>query len=61
MQTVKQQTIELLAKLPDESSLDDILEVIWVQKKILTAQEQIRAGQGITHEEAKKRLEKWMK
>lgn len=61
MQSIKQRTMDLLNKLPEESSLDDILEAIYVQKKILTAQEQLEAGQEITHEEARQRLEKWLK
>ncbi len=61
MQTVKNLTIETIQKLPDSCSLDDIMEILWVQKKILVGQEQIKSGKGISHEQAKKRLEKWLK
>lgn len=61
MQTVKEMSLETIKKLPDSCSLDDIMEVLWLQKKILLGQEQLKAGQGISHTEAKKRLEKWLK
>jgi len=61
MQKFKQITHKLIEKLPDDVSLDDIMEALRVQKKILTGREQIHAGMGITHEEAKRRLEKWLK
>lgn len=61
MQTVKELTIDIIKKLPDESTIDDIMEALWVRKKILIGQQQIKDGRWVTHEEAKKRLEKWLK
>lgn len=59
--TIKEMTLETIKKLPDSCSLDDIMEILWVQKKILLGQQQLKSGQGIAHEEAKKQLEKWLK
>jgi hypothetical protein len=59
--TIKEMTLETIKKLPDSCSLDDIMEILWVQKKILLGQQQLKSGQGITHKEAKKQLEKWLK
>ncbi len=61
MQTVKELSLEAIQKLPDTCSLDDIMEILWVQKKILMGQEQIESGRGISHKAAKKRLGKWLK
>lgn len=61
MQTVKDLSIKTIKKLPNSCSLDDIMETLWIQKKILIGQEQIRSGQGISHDEAKKRLKKWLR
>ena len=61
MRTVKKETIKLIQRLPDECSMDDIIETLWIRKKIMKGQEQIKAGKGISHEEAKKRLKKWLK
>jgi hypothetical protein len=58
--TLKQQTLETIKKLPEDCSLDDIMETLWVQKKIFIGREEIKQGKGILHEDAKKRLEKWL-
>ena len=60
-QSIKELSLEIIRKMPDTSTLDDIMESLWVQKKIMIGREQIEAGQGITHEEAKKHLSKWLK
>lgn len=57
-QNVKEFSLEIIKKMPDSSTIDDIMETLWVQKKIITGREQIKAGQGISHKEAKKRLSK---
>ena len=61
MINVKEKTMELIQQLPDTCSFDDVMEALWIQRKIFIGQEQIKAGQGIAHEEVKKRLEKWLK
>ena len=61
MTNVKEKTLELVQTLPDECSFDDVMEALWVQRKIFIGQEQIRLGQGVSHEEAKQRLEKWLR
>ncbi len=61
MQTVKDLSIKTIKKLPNSCSLDDIMETLWIQKKFLTGQEQIHSGKGISHDEAKKRLKRWLK
>ena len=61
MQTVKEPTVDIIKKLPDDSTIYDIMEALWVRKKILIGQQQIKDGRWVTNEEAKKRLEKWLK
>ena len=61
MQTIKERTIDIIKKLPEESTIDDIMETLWVQKKILIGQKQIKDGRWVSHEEAKKRLDQWLK
>lgn len=60
-QSVKELSLEIIKNLPDSSTIDDIMETLWVQKKIITGRDQIKTGQGIPHDEAKKRLKKWLK
>lgn len=61
MANVKEKTLTVIQQLPDSCSFDDVLEALWVQKKILIGQEQIENGWGISHKDAKKRLKKWLK
>ncbi|MBN1803523.1 MAG: hypothetical protein JW891_18580 [Candidatus Lokiarchaeota archaeon] len=62
---VKEDIIDLIKKLPDDSSIDDIMYHLCVRKKIIAGVEQIEQGNVIPHEKvmenAKKRLEKWLK
>ncbi len=61
MVAVKDKTLEIIRQLPDAYSFDDVMEALWVQRKIFIGQEQIKDGKGIPHEEVKQRLEKWLK
>jgi predicted transcriptional regulator len=57
----KSQLLETLQAMPDEFPVDELIEKLIVLQKIEEGQKQVRAGQVYTEEEAKKRLEKWLK
>ena len=57
--TTKQAVIEAIQQLPDESTIEDVMEELYIRQKIERALKQIENGEGIPHEEAKKRLAKW--
>ena len=59
--TVKEMLLETIRKMPDDNTIDDIMETLYMQRKILIGQGEIDAGKGIPHEEAMKQLEKWLK
>lgn len=61
MSTMKEAVISLLKKLPKDSSLEDIMEYLYVKQKILKGQKQLEAGQFYTHEEAKEIMKEWLK
>jgi len=61
MNSVKEKTLELIRQLPETCSFDDVMEALWVQRKIFIGQEQLKDGKGISHEEVRQRLEKWLK
>ena len=52
----KVQILEVIATLPAEVDLDDLLSKLYVLEKIERGEQQIDAGQCVSHEEAKKRL-----
>ena len=47
--------------MPEEFSVDDLMERLMILQKIEEGQQQIQAGQFYTEEEAKKKLKKWLK
>ena len=61
MRTMKQHSLAIIQRLPDDCTIEEIMETLWVQRKIVTGREQIQAGRSISHEEAKRRLGKWLK
>jgi DNA-binding phage protein len=61
MLTAKQEVEQLLKNLPDDSSYEDIQYHLYVLEKIKHGQASIAQGQGVSHEQARKRLSKWLK
>jgi hypothetical protein len=59
-QTPKQAAIELIQQLPDDASLDGIIEALCFRQKVDEGLAQLDAGEGIEHEEAKRRLSHWL-
>jgi hypothetical protein len=57
----KQKIENVLNALPEEVDLDAFMERLYLLHKIEMGEQQIAAGEGIPHEEAKKRLEQWLK
>jgi len=62
---LKEEIIALIKKLPEDATIDDIMYHLFVKKKILAGIKEIEQGKVIPHgqvmENAKKRLEKWLK
>ena len=56
----KQQVQEVLDAFPEDVNVDEFLERIYLLQKIDLGERQIRAGETVSHEDAKKRLEKWL-
>ncbi len=52
---------QMLVDLPEEVNVDSLVEKLYVLEKIEQGERQLDDGKGISHEEAKQRLEKWLK
>ena len=50
----------MIDKLPEDTTMDDIIHALYIRAKLERAEKSIREGKGIPHEEAKKRLHKWL-
>lgn len=57
---VKEAVLEMVGKMPNDATIDDIMEELYVRQKIEIGLRQLDAGQSVTHEEAKARLAKWL-
>lgn len=56
MATVKEEARELLERLPDEASWDDLMYEIYVRKKIAIGLKAAESGRVVPHDEVKRRL-----
>lgn len=60
MNTPKAEVAELLNSLPDSASYEDIQYHLYVIEKIRRGAERVDAEGALSHEEAKKRLSRWL-
>ncbi len=58
---LKEKVIEVIQSLPDEFSIDDLVERLIVLHKIDTGLHQVGEGQTLTTSEARKKLEQWLR
>jgi predicted transcriptional regulator len=60
METAKEQVQEILERLPDDASLEDIQYHIYVRQKIQQSLDDVESGRTVPHEEVQRRLAKWL-
>ena len=58
--TIKQTVIEMIERLPDDTSVEDIMAELYFRHKVDEGLCQLDSGEGIEHEEARRRLGKWL-
>lgn len=56
MQTAKQAARQIIERMSDQASWDDIMYELYVKQKIDKGLEAARNGRTVSHEEARKRL-----
>ena len=62
LELIKEDIIKLIQELPDDVTLEDIQYHLFVKQKLLRAEEQIKEGKTIPHEEVmEKARKKWFK
>jgi hypothetical protein len=57
----KEKVQQVVGELPDEFNVDSLVEKLYLLEKIELGEQQLERGEGIPHDEAKKRLEKWLR
>lgn len=56
----KNQVLETVQQLPEEFSIDELIERLIIIQKIEDGRKEVKGGKVFTHEEAKERLKKWL-
>ncbi len=59
--TVKEQVLEVITRMPDDSTLDDIGYELYVIESVKKGLDELDRGEYLTHEQAKEKLQKWVK
>ena len=60
MKNAKQVVQDLLKKVPDDSSFEDIQYHIYVRQKIEHGVRDVREGRVLTQKEVERRMSKWL-
>lgn len=60
MTTAKDEVRQLLDKLPDDASFEDIQYHIYVREKVQKGLADVEAARTLTQEEAERRMSKWL-
>jgi len=60
MQTTKQEVSNLLNRLPDDCTLEDIQYHLYVLQKIERGLKDVEEGRVYTQEEVEKKMSKWL-
>ena len=61
MAAVKNAAKQVIDSLPADATMDDIMHALYIRAKCERADRLIDQGKGLTHQEAKRRLRKWLR
>ena len=59
METLKQEAINAILKLPDSANIDDIMYELYVIDKVKKGKEAAERGEAISIEELKREMQTW--
>ena len=57
--TTKERAVRIISRLPDEVTIDEIMDRLYVQLKIEKGLRELDQGQSISHAQVKERMKKW--
>lgn len=57
--TVRDRVLRAVEEMPGDVTFDEVMERIYLLQKIERGRQQIAAGQGIPHEQAKRQMKRW--
>jgi predicted transcriptional regulator len=56
---VKEEVIQLIEKLPDDCTVEDILYELYLRQKVDKGLQDIQEGRVVEHAEVKQRMSRW--
>ncbi len=59
MQAAKQEALQTISKLPEDTDMDEIMYRLYVLDKIRKGQETVERGRTVTSEELKREIDSW--
>lgn len=59
MDTLKQEAIRVISKLPESASIDDIMYELYVVDKVKKGREAVERGESVTSEDLKREMQSW--
>ncbi|MDO8747187.1 MAG: hypothetical protein Q7J70_05965 [Thermodesulfovibrionales bacterium] len=59
METLKQEAIKTISKLPETATIDDIMYELFVVDKVKKGRDAVDRGESITIEELKREMQSW--
>ncbi len=59
MQAAKQEALDAIARLPDDTDMDEIMYRLYVLDKIRKGREAAEQGRTTSHEDLKREIETW--
>lgn len=59
MHAAKQEALDTIGKLPEDTDMDEIMYRLYVLDKIRKGQEAVEQGQTLTSEELKREIDSW--
>ena len=59
--TAKDTARNIIDTLPENADLDEIMQALYISAKFSRGEDQIKAGNGLSHEDAIKKINSWQK
>lgn len=60
MNAVKQQVIKIIQDLPEEATMDDVMEELYFKLQVDAGLKELDEDKGVSHEEVQKQMAPWL-
>ena len=60
MECIKDEVIKMILRMPDNVSIDDIMEELYFKLQVNRGLQELDSGKGIPHEEVEKKVQQWL-